>query len=97
MAWLALALFASVGVVVWRLEPLLRSYLDRTAQVSEQRVAIERDVQAAPPKRPMLPPDLEAIADQETQPWAREQLRAAIQDDFELLGDWDNVRAQYFG
>ena len=93
MFWLALALLSSVALVVWRVEALARTHLAATTALKERELA-HRD---APPKRELLPPDLAALADQEQVAWAREQVRAAIQDEYEARGDWDAVRTHLYG
>lgn len=98
---LALALVACVGVIVWRLEGVVHRYLPTylahvTATQSRTVALQEAATMPTPPKAP-LPGDLEAIANRETEPWAREQVRAAIQDDYDAHQDWDKVRSHYFG
>ena len=45
-----------------------------------------------------LPPDLESIAMQESEPWAREQLMDSMRDDFAAQDhDWEKVRHSYMG
>lgn len=99
--WIALALIACVALVVWRLEGVVHAYLPSYlahVTATQARVVAVQEAAAAtrPPKEP-LPGDLEAIANRETESWAREQVRAAIQDDFEAHQDWDKVRSHYFG
>lgn len=97
MAWLAAALVACVALVLWRLEAFARLYLQHQSQQAERKMRLEEQVKAAPPKKEPLPGDLAMLADQEREPWAREQVRAAIQDEYEALGDWDAVRNSFFG
>jgi hypothetical protein len=98
---LALALLACVVVVVWRLEAAvdryLPTYLAHVTSTQARTVALAEAATKPSPPKPPLPGDLEAIANRETEGWAREQVRAAIQDDFEAHQDWDKVRAHYFG
>lgn len=91
--WTALALFASVAVVVWRGEAVARAFLPQWFALQSERLA----GRATGSQREPLPPDLEAIALQETEPWAREQVRAALMDAYEQAQDWDRVRDQYHG
>jgi hypothetical protein len=95
--WSAVALVLSVAIVVWRAEVLLRVFLPGWLAVQEAKVTLERDIRTAKPEREPLPPDLEAIALQETEAWAQEQVRAAIMDAYESTQDWDSVRTQYHG
>jgi len=45
-----------------------------------------------------LPADLEGIAMQESEPWAREQLMDSMRDDFAAQdNDWEKVRHSYMG
>ena len=95
--WHALALALCVLVIVWRTEVLIRAFLPEWLAIRAKRVEAEAALVAAKPEREPLPPDLEAIADRETEAWAREQVRAAIQDEYEQHRDWDRVRSAYFG
>jgi hypothetical protein len=95
--WSAVALVLSVALVVWRAEVLLRVFLPGWLAVQEAKVALERDVRTAKPERETIPVDLEAIALQETEAWAQEQVRAALLDAYESSQDWDSVRTQYHG
>jgi hypothetical protein len=95
--WMALALVLSVWAVVWRTEVLLRLFVPDLLAQRAQLIALSEQAVTAAPEREPLPPDLEAIADRETEPWAREQVRAAILDDYAERQDWDEVRAAYFG
>lgn len=97
MGWIALAIVASVALIVWRAEIFARQVADRRLSVEERRVALEESVKKAPDKRPVLPPDLEALAQGYNEAWAQDQVRAAIQDEYDARGDWDAVRSAYFG
>ena len=45
-----------------------------------------------------LPPDLESIAMQESEPWAREQLMDSMRDEFAAQDhDWEKVRHSFMG
>jgi hypothetical protein len=63
-----------------------------------------RDVADAPPpltarvvaEAQILPPDLEAIAMAESEPWARDDVRAALRDRFLERRSWDRVRGDVF-
>lgn len=96
MFWLALALFGSVVVLVLRAEKVALEVMERMQTVQVRRLELEEKLKSTPPRKEPLPPDLESIAERETEPWAREQVRAAIQDDYEAHGDWDEVRKLYF-
>lgn len=98
---LLLAVVACVALITWRVEVTvnryLPTYLAHVTSTEARTVALaEAATQPTPPKVP-LPGDLEAIANRETEGWAREQVRAAIQDDYEAHQDWDKVRSHYFG
>ena len=85
------------GVLVWRAEPLVREYMQRSLAVKEAAMALDTSVKAAPSKPEALPADLEMFVEGESMPWAREQVRAALQDAYQAHGDWDHIRSQVFG
>jgi hypothetical protein len=65
---------------------------------SAWRYVTLREQAARPPKReddptPPLPPDLAAFADQESEPWAREQVTDALRETYAEHRTWDAVRA----
>ncbi|MFN8994390.1 hypothetical protein [Gemmatimonas sp.] len=91
--WLGLFGFASVALIVWRAETLVHAVLAQRAKAVDADVALKQ----APPKKIPLPPDLEALAMEETEAWAQESTRAAIQDLHERHGDWDTVRTAVLG
>lgn len=91
--WLGLFGFASLALIVWRAEKVVGVVLAQRAS----DLALKAEVVKPPAQKPPLPPDLELIAQDETEPWAREQVRAAIQDLYEVRGDWDAVRNAYLG
>lgn len=92
--WSALALVTIAALGLWRAEVLVRAFLPRWFDLQTERL---RTPPATGSQREPLPPDLEAIALQETEPWAREQVRAALMDVYEQTQDWDAVREQYHG
>lgn len=94
---IAAALVACCGMVLFTVERIVRVVLQHQQAIAERRMALDEQVKAAPPKREPLPGDLAGLADLEREPWAREQVRAAIQDEYEALGDWDAVRNSLFG
>lgn len=91
------ALVACFGLLVWRAEHVVVAVLQHQRERDDRRMKLEEDVKLAPPKKEPLPADIAMLADQEREPWAREQVRAAIQDEYEQLGDWDAVRNSLFG
>lgn len=91
--WLALALVLGFALLVWRLEVLVRAFLP---DILAHRERVQTANTSTPQREP-LPPDLEAIATAETEPWAQEQVRAAILDEYEQRRDWDAVRNAYYG
>lgn len=103
MQWVALVLVAVACVpvplcfIAWRAERMARDYMERRLTLDEKRLAGEQSVTASPDARPPLPADLAAIADRESEPWARDQVRAVIQDEYESRGDWDDVRNAFLG
>lgn len=46
------------------------------------------------PDKVRVPADLMALADAESEPWAKEQLRTQLRDAYEDSGDWNLVRAR---
>ena len=46
------------------------------------------------PDKVRVPADLMALADAESEPWAKEQLRTQLRDAYEESGDWNTVRAR---
>lgn len=97
MLAIAGALILCCGMMLYSLERVVRVVLAHHEALHTRRIALDEQVKAAPPKREPLPADLAMLADQEREPWAREQVRAAIQDEYEALGDWDAVRNSFFG
>lgn len=95
--WIALSLCLVALATVWRVEVLLRLFVPRWFDVREAAAAREHAIRTTPSDRNPLPPDLEAVAARETEGWAREQVRAALQDAYESANDWDTVRAAYLG
>lgn len=97
MLWLALALVACTALVLWRAERVVLAYFAHAEARDQRRVALDEARTKAPDRKAPMPPELAAIAEQEREPWAREQVRAAIQDQYEEYGDWDAVRNSLFG
>ena len=95
--WLALALVLSAALAVWRCELLVRAFLPDWIALKREMIAQDTAIRSSGPQREAIPADLEAIALQETEGWAREQVRAAIMDAYEATQDWDSVRTQYYG
>lgn len=93
----AAAVVICCGMVLYSMERVVRAVLQHQQIIAERRMALDEQVKAAPPKREPLPSDLAGVADMEREPWAREQVRAAIQDEYEALGNWDAVRNSLFG
>lgn len=88
---------ACFALLVWRAEHVVAAVLQHQRERDDRRMKLDEAVKAAPPKKEPLPPDLLMIADQYSEPWAREQVRAAIQDQYEDAGDWDAVRNRIHG
>jgi hypothetical protein len=84
---IALALFASVAVIVWRLERTVRDLLPLW-------LASHTPATPLPPKSEPIPNDLDELALRESEPWAREQMRASLRDSYTEHGDWDAVRSR---
>lgn len=97
MHWIALALVVCTGMGLYFVERIARLFLEHQQTRDDRRMQLEEQVKLAPPKKAVLPPDLAMIADQENEPWARDQVRAAIQDEYEATGDWDDVRNRLLG
>jgi hypothetical protein len=49
---------------------------------------------AVVPDKLRIPPDLLAMADDQSEPWAQDQTRALLRESFEELGSWALVRAK---
>jgi hypothetical protein len=82
------------GVVVllwWRMEPLL----SRLVAVAEQR-AHPRPL-PSDPEGIALPPDLESMALEYDEEWARDQTRMAMREEYGKVGNWDIVRQKFIG
>lgn len=95
--WMALAVFGAVAVCVWRAEALVRVFLPQWFALQAERAQADAALAKTGSEREPLPADLEGIVLQETEPWAREQVRAALMDVYEQTQDWDRVRNQYYG
>lgn len=76
----------TLAVLWWRVEPLL------------QRLLALREAEAARasamPDKIRVPDDLMQLADAESEPWAKEQLRSSLREAYDELGDWDLVRSR---
>lgn len=75
--------------------------VDRLVPLAERYLALrERQFEEAskpapkPEEVPMLPPDLQRIADQESEEWAKESAAKALQElGIKMGGDWAKVRS----
>lgn len=67
--------------------------------VAVYRVARAWETTSAPPPRPVpsvvpdVPEDLMALAMQENEPWAQEEVVRVVRERYETLRDWNRVRA----
>lgn len=100
------AVLAGVALVGWRLERVLRERiaLERTKAealrsiqelklaIRERQLALEEQRLAANLEPEEVPADLRLRYEQETEPWAREQLRALIRELHAQFKSWDGVR-----
>jgi hypothetical protein len=68
--------------------------VERWLSLRETEFAEAHKPAPAPKEVPILPPDLVAAANRESEPWAREAAAAALQElGIKLDGDWGKVRA----
>lgn len=78
------------AVVVYLCERLLRWVDTREARVAQKLVA---QVKAAQPAE--VPQDLIALAMNERELWAQEEMVRAMRERYETLKDWNLVRAAF--
>ena len=77
------------GTLLYALRQVL-ALADRALSLRERA-----DARAAQtPEKLRIPPDLLTLADEQSEPWAQEQMRSALREAFEELGEWDLVRAK---
>jgi len=83
-----------VSLVIHSLWAAVAVYFVHTA------AGVVREFKAAP-VAPVLPPpveipeDLVAVANQEREPWAQEEVLRSIRERHEDLGDWNRVRSAF--
>ena len=88
----AIAVCLLIGFLAWRVERLVRPLVQKKAAALEAQTAIEERRGAAPPAPDPMPGDLLALADKESEPWAREQTLKALRESYEATGDWGQVK-----
>lgn len=67
----------------------------RLAVAWERVAALQVPGLPSPPAVVEIPEDLLAVAMQETETWAQEEVIRAIREKYELFGDWNRVRASF--
>lgn len=93
------AVLAGVALVGWRLERVLRermalqrAQVERELAIRERQIALEERRVAATLEPEEVPVDLRLRYERETEPWARDQMRALIRELFDQFKTWDGVR-----
>lgn len=97
---LALAVVAAAaGVLGWRFDGLVRTWLasrraveERTLALRERELALAERRAEGSEEMPALPLDLLARVNGETEPWAREQVLSLVQQLWRKHKSWDPVR-----
>lgn len=89
------------GVVAWRAERLLRglwrdrqALAERTLALKERELALAEQRQAANEDMPEMPLDLQMRCGNESELWAREQMRSVVQQLWAKHRNWDGVRVE---
>lgn len=67
----------------------------RLAVAWERTAALRVPGLPSPPAVVEIPEDLLAVAMQETESWAQEEVVRAIREKYELFGDWNRVRSSF--
>ena len=67
----------------------------RLATVAERFVPVRPDAAPLPPPPVDIPEDLVAVAMQERESWAQEEVLRAIRERYEELRDWNRVRVGF--
>lgn len=78
-----------LGQLAWAIAFVVAVY--RVARAWETVAA--PPVKPAPPVLPEVPEDLMALAMQENEAWAQEEMVRVIRERYETLRDWNRVRA----
>jgi hypothetical protein len=91
---MATVLWAGVVVyAVWRVSAVFErvglAFVERLADFKPQRESF------APPPPPPIPDDLAALAFNETEAWAKEEVLRAIREKYEEHLDWQKVRVAF--
>lgn len=89
----------TLGVVGWRFDGLVRTWLasrraveERTLALRERELALAERRAEGSEEMPPLPFDLLSRVNGETEPWAREQVLALVQQLWRKHKAWDPVR-----
>lgn len=96
-AWLGLAVLglgAMLGAVAVAWMRDTRALRERALALEERRLALEEKRQAALEDMPEMPLDLVMRCNNETELWAREQMRAVVQQLWAKHRSWDGVRTE---
>lgn len=78
-------------VVGWRIEKLLRPYIEKKAKALETSTDIARTTATPLPPAEPMPASLLGLAMRESEGWAREQALAALQELYDVTRDWKKV------
>lgn len=81
LVWAFVAVLA-----LWRTELLIRLFLGR----EDKRLAA-----AVSAVKVEVPQDLQEVALEESEPWAREEALDAMRDLYRISGDWNTVRRHH--
>lgn len=84
----ALIVSGSLLVAVYR----IASAWERVAHTRKDHATLRQDTAVVPPAAE-IPDDLVAVAMQENEAWAQEELVRVIREKFEQYKDWNKVRA----
>lgn len=89
----------TLGVVGWRIDGLIRSFMasrraveERTLSLRERELLLAERRAEGSEEMPALPLDLQARVNRETEPWAREQVSSLVQQLWRKHRAWDPVR-----
>lgn len=88
LVWAGVAWYA-----VWRVTQVVErvglAFVERLGDFKPMRESL------APPAPPTIPDDLAALAFNETEAWAKEEVLRAIREKYEEYHDWQKVRVAF--
>lgn len=90
---------ASIGIACWRIEAVFRAVVGtRAAQrtreldLREREIAIVERLKAEPVEPEPIPPDLMALALQQSEPFAQDDILKVIRQTYAETRDWNMAR-----